>query len=99
MATPDLTKLKPALVPAGTSMYFYYEEKDGARLLRHIRINRCTYGIPADGVTIDVVPPDSVGSDQIEDGSVQMQDLSPEAREAMENQFASDDDVKATLGL
>ena len=45
------------------------------------------------------VPGNSVGSEQIKDGSVQLQDLSSEALEAMENQFASDSDVKAALGL
>lgn len=43
--------------------------------------------------------PDSVGTAEIEDGTIQLQDLSPEAREAMENQFASDDDVRQLLGL
>lgn len=98
MATPDLTKLKHALVNA--PLHFYYEvTDDGAEVLRHIRVQQRKFDVPADGVTIDVVPSDSVGTEQIEDGSVHLQDLSPEAREAMENNFATDDDVRSALGL
>lgn len=98
MAIPDLTKLKHALVNA--PLHFYYEvTTDGAEVLRHIRVQQRKFDVPADGVTIDVVPPDSVGTEQIEDGSVQLQDLTPEAREAMENSFATDDDVRSALGL
>jgi hypothetical protein len=98
MATPDLTKLKHALVNA--PLHFYYEvTADGAEVLRHIRVQQRKFDVPADGVTIDVVPPDSIGTEQIEDDSVQLQDLSPEAREAMENNFATDSDVKTVLGL
>lgn len=98
MAIPDLTKLKHALVNA--PLHFYYEvTNNGAEVLRHIRVQQRKFDVPADGVTIDVVPPDSVGTEQIEDGSVQLQDLTPEAREAMENSFATDDDVRSALGL
>lgn len=98
MATPDLSQLKHALVNA--PLHFYTEVKeDGTEVLRHIRVQQKTYDVPADGITIDTVPADSVGSEQIKDETVELQDLSPEAREAMENQFATDDDVKAALGL
>ena len=98
MATPDLTKLKHALVNA--PLHFYYEETDdGASVLRHIRVQQRKFDVPADGVTIDVVPPDSVGTEQIKDETVELQDLSPSAREAMENNFATDDDVRSALGL
>jgi len=98
MATPDLTKLKHALVNA--PMHFYYEvTTDGAEVLRHIRVQQRKFDVPADGVTIDVVPPDSVGTEQIKDETVGLQDLTPEAREAMENNFATDDDVRSALGL
>ena len=98
MATPDLTKLKHALVNA--PMHFYYEvTTDGAEVLRHIRVQQRKFDVPADGVTIDVVPPDSVGTEQIKDETVELQDLTPEAREAMENNFATDDDVRSALGL
>lgn len=96
----DLSKLNHTLVNA--PLHFYSEVlADGTEVLRHVRVQQRTFAAPTDGsgITIDVVPPDSVGSAQIEDGSVQMADLSPEAREAMENQFATNDDVKAALGL
>lgn len=97
--TPDLTRLKHSLVNA--PLHFYTEvQSDGTEVLRHIRVQQRNFRVPTDGgITIDTIPPDSVGTEQIEDGSVQMQDLSPEAREAMENQFATDDDVKAALGI
>ena len=80
--------------------------------MRHWRTVRTYSGTSAytsahfsGGVTVDIVTPDGkiatgkVNSQSIEDDSVQLQDLSPEAREAMENNFATDDDVKAALGL
>lgn len=98
MRTPDLTKLKHALVNA--PLHFYYEvTTDGAEVLRHIRVQQRKFDVPADSVTIDVVPPDSVGTEQIKDETVGLQDLTPEAREAMENNFATDDDVRSALGL
>ncbi len=76
MATPDLSKLKHALV--NSPLHFYYEEgADGTRVLRHIRVQQKNFEVPADGVTIDVVPPNSVGSQEIKDESVQMEDLDP----------------------
>lgn len=96
--TQDLTKLRHALVNA--PMHFYYEvTDDGTNVLRHIRVQQRKFDVPADGVTVDVVPPDSVGTEQIKDETVELQDLTPEAREAMENNFATDDDVKTALGL
>lgn len=93
-----MTKLKHLLVPS--TLHFYYEtQDDGTNVLRHIRVNQRTFDVPADGVTIDVVPPDSVGTEQVDDGSLQLQDLSPEAREAMENNFATDAEVRTALGL
>ena len=98
MATPDLTKLKHALVNA--PLHFYYEvTTDGDEVLRHIRVQQRNFDVPADGVTVDVVPPDSVGTEQIKNETVELQDLTPEAREAMENNFATDDDVRSALGL
>lgn len=98
MATPDLTKLKHALVNA--PLHFYYEVMDdGTNVLRHIRVQQRNFDVPTDGVTVDALPADSVGSEQIKDETVELQDLTPEAREAMENNFATDDDVRAALGL
>lgn len=60
---------------------YYYKQKDGQNLLvgcivgkRHLIIR-----FP-EGSTIDVVPTDSVGTDQIVDGSVQPQDMSDDVR-------------------
>jgi len=106
MATPDLTKLEHLLVPS--TLHLYYEtQDDGTNVLRHIRVNQRTLDVPADssGITIDVLTPDGkiadgkVNSQSIEDETVELQDLSPEAREAMENNFATDEEVKAALGL
>ena len=59
---------------------YYYKKKDGHNLLigsivgkRHLVIR-----FP-EGSTIDVIPPDSIGTDEIRDGSVGTQDLSPDA--------------------
>ena len=58
---------------------YYYKQKDGQNLLvgcivgkRHLIIR-----FP-EGSTIDVVPPDSVGSEQLIDGGVKHEDLDPE---------------------
>lgn len=58
---------------------YYYKTVDGQNKLigsivgkRHLVIR-----FP-EGSTIDVVPPDSVGSDQIRDGGVKHEDLDPE---------------------
>lgn len=72
----DLTKLQHVYIDG--PLHFYYETAaDGTRTLRHIRVNQRTYNVPADGVTIDTVPPDSVGSKQIIDHSVGSDDLDP----------------------
>lgn len=96
----DLSKLKHVYVDG--PLHLYYETaEDGTNVLRHIRVNQRTFATPTDGsgITIDTVPPDSVGTEQIKDETVELRDLSPEAREAMENHFATDDDVKSALGL
>lgn len=58
---------------------YYYKRKEGQNLLigsivgkRHLVIR-----FPA-GSTIDIVPPSSVGTDQLIDGSVKQEDLDPE---------------------
>lgn len=90
MATPDLSKLKHALV--NSPLHFYYEEgADGTRVLRHIRVQQKNFEVPADGVTIDVVPPNSVGSDEIKDGGVQMEDLNDEVKENMAERVSQQD--------
>lgn len=60
---------------------YYYKQKDGKNLLigsivgkRHLVIRY------PEGSTIDVVPPNSVDSDAIKDGTVQSQDMSDDVR-------------------
>lgn len=81
----DLSKLKHLLV--SSTMHLYYERVDGANILRHIRVNQRTLDVPVDGITIDTLPENSVGTKQIEDGGVQMEDISPDT-------FASNDKVQ-----
>ncbi len=70
---------------------FYVEiTEDGRKILRHIRIfsNRYSFEMPEDGTTIDVVPPNSVGSEQIVDKGVHEEDLDDNVNEklnALEN--------------
>ena len=63
---------------------YYYKVKDGENLLigcivgkRHLVIR-----FPA-GSTIEIVPPNSVGTDEIQDGSVQMEDLNDDVKDTM----------------
>lgn len=73
-------------------LHFYTERADdGAEVLRHIRVQQRTFDVPADGVTIDTVPPDSVGSQQIEDGSVMLVDLNSEVKDNMADRVTQED--------
>lgn len=82
MTTPDLTKLKHTLV--NPPLHFYCEmDEDGTETLRHIRVQQRTFQVPADGITIDTVPPDSVGTEQIIDEAVEMEDLSKQVKDEM----------------
>lgn len=67
-------------------LHLYYEEQpDGKRILRHIKAHGKEYTTPADGsgITIDVVPPNTIGSEEIINDSVGMEDLKPEVRDAI----------------
>lgn len=73
-------------------LHFYTETADdGTEVLRHIRVQQRVFNVPADGITIDTVPPDSVGSRQIEDGSVQLEDLNKEVLDNMVGRVTQDD--------
>ena len=53
--TTDLTKLEHMYVNG--PLHFYYDtDKDGRRVLRHIRFHHHGFEVPADGVTIDGYP-------------------------------------------
>ena len=83
MATPDLSKLQHALV--NSPMHFYYEVKDdGTAVLRHIRVQQKNYEVPADGITVDTIPANSVDSDAIKDESVQKQDLHRDVQDTLD---------------
>ena len=86
----DLSKMNHYLVNA--PLHFYTERTDdGAEVLRHIRVQQRIFDVPADGVTIDTVPPDSVGSRQIEDGSVQLEDLNKDVLDNMADRVTQED--------
>lgn len=80
MAKTDLSKLEHMYVNG--PLHFYYETIDGQRILRHIRVNWHQFEVPADGVTVEI-PEGSVGSKEIEDESVEMQDLSKDVKEKL----------------
>lgn len=80
--TTEISRLKHALVNA--PLHFYYEvTTDGAEVLRHIRANQRTFNVPADGITIDTLPDDFIGSEHIKDGTVQEQDLSQQLKSGL----------------
>lgn len=75
-----------------TPLHFYTEvAEDGTEVLRHIRVQQRVYNVPADGVTIDTVPPDSVGTQQIVNSSVQLEDLNKEVLDNMADRVTEDD--------
>jgi hypothetical protein len=78
----DLSQLRHVMVPS--TLHFYYEtQEDGTNVLRHIRVNQRTFTVPTDGVTIDVVPPDAVGTEQIKNGTIQTEDISLEMKDKL----------------
>lgn len=86
----DLLKMNHYLVNA--PLHFYTETADdGTEVLRHIRVQQRVFNVPADGITIDTVPPDSVSSRQIEDGSVMLDDLNPEVKDSIADRVTQDD--------
>ena len=68
-------------IPCNGSRYYYKEDKDGKKLLVAQLFGKSHFIIryPA-GSTIDTLPDGSVGSREIEDGGVHMEDLAPEVR-------------------
>lgn len=82
MAKTDLSKLEHMYVNG--PLHFYFDtDKNGKRTIRHIRFYQHNFQVPADGITIDVVPDNAVGSAQIEDESIEMDDLSPSVKEEL----------------
>lgn len=85
MATPDISKLRRTMVYSWE--LFYEPQTDGTRILRHIRVNNTRYEVPADGITVDI-PNDSVGTEQIIDKSITLDDIS-------DKEFATDADIQS----
>jgi hypothetical protein len=81
-------------IPCNGSRYYYKEGKDGQRLLVAQLFGKSHFIIRyPEGSTIDVIPEGAVGSKQIEDGSVQMEDLNDEVKDKIPEGYADDDDV------
>jgi len=86
----DLSAMNHYLV--NTPLHFYTEiTEDGTEVLRHIRVQQRVYNVPADGVTIDTVPPDSVGTQQIVNGGVQLEDLNKDVLDNMADRVTQND--------
>lgn len=95
MATkkPDLTGLTHIIAQ---QLHLYYEKQpDGTKILRHVRVNNHSLNVP-EGITIDDLPADVIGTEQIKDGTVGMDDLNPGVRGAVEaaESVASETDVR-----
>ena len=76
--TTDISSLKHVLAQ---QLHLYYEpQDDGTNVLRHIRVHQRTFNVPSDGITIDTLPDDFIGSEHIKDGTVQEQDLSQQLK-------------------
>ena len=73
--------------PCNGSRY-YYKVKDGAKLLMAQIFGKSHFILryPA-GTTIDVIPPNSVGTGEIVDGSIQTEDLSDEVKDKMHHSY------------
>lgn len=65
-------------IQEGNQRYYYKTEDGQNKLIGSIVGKRHLVIRFPEGSTIDVVPPDSVGSDQIRDGGVKHEDLDPE---------------------
>ena len=88
--TEDLSNLQHFL--AYPPLHFYYEtDEDGNQVLRHIRVQQRSFEVPADGIIIDTVPPDSVGTEQIIDKSVKLEDLNQEVTDSIADRVTQDD--------
>lgn len=68
-------------LPDGNRRIYFRPNEDGSNTLvgEIIPKSRIVIRYPS-GSTIDVIPPSSVGSDEIKDGSVEMEDLSPDVK-------------------
>ena len=88
---PEDFKGLPSL-PDGNRRIYFRPNDDGSKTLvgEIIPKSRIVIRYPA-GSTIDIIPPDSVGSEQIENESVEMEDLSPRVKEQMAERVSQQD--------
>lgn len=79
-------------LPDGNRRIYFRPNEDGSNTLvgEIIPKSRIIIRYPA-GSTIDVVPPNSVGTEQIENESVEMEDLSPEVKANMAERVSQQD--------
>lgn len=88
---PEDFKGLPSL-PDGNRRIYFRPNDDGSKTLvgEIIPKSRIVIRYPA-GSTIDIIPADSVGSEQIENESVEMEDLSPRVKEQMADRVSQQD--------
>lgn len=88
---PEDFKGLPSL-PDGNRRIYFRPNDDGSKTLvgEIIPKSRIVIRYPQ-GSTIDIIPADSVGSEQIENESVEMEDLSPRVKEQMADRVSQQD--------
>ena len=81
-------------IPCNGSRYFYKKGENGEKLLMAQLFGKSHFIIryPA-GSTIDTLPEGSVGSREIEDGGVQMEDLNDSVKDKIPEGYAEDEDI------
>lgn len=80
-------------------LHLYYEQQsDGTNLLRRIRVNNYKLDVPEDGITIDNLPADIIGTEQIKDGAILLEDLNTQVKQQTQQaaQAAADAGSAAT---
>lgn len=84
--------------PCNGSRYYYKEKDDGTKMLVAQVFGKSHFILryPA-GSTIDVIPEGAVGSKEIEDGSVKLEDLSDEVKQKLnpenDEEYTQDSDI------
>ncbi len=71
---------------------FYYEVKDGEKVLKKIRF----HGMPKQEYALEgdvIIEEDSVDSTKIKDGSIEMNDLAEDVKNKMDGEPATEDDI------
>ena len=80
--------------PCNGSRYFYKEKEDGTKELVAQLFGKSRYIIRyPKGSTIDTIPEGSVGSREIEDGGVHMEDLNDSVKDKLPEGYAEDEDI------